>query len=225
MTNSNPFPSRRLTAICLVAAGLLMVLGFGVTPWESEQTSRAYHDTLAANADQSQVAAVILHFGYLLLVPAAFGIMSLLAPRGGWLFKIGGVLSVVGMATLPGLLITDAYDLAMARELPRDVSVQVTDKVGELPLAMIMSLPAVVGTIFGMILLFVALWRAGEISVWVPVLVSTGWIVSFASFGLVTIVIGGTVMLAGFVLAAIRLVSPEQAATAQSPAPNAAVTS
>lgn len=224
MTNPIPFPSRRLTAICLIAAGVLMVIGFAATPWESEQTSRAYHDTLAANADQAQVAAVFLHFGYLMLVPAAFGIMSLLAPRGGWLFKIGAVLAVLGMATLPGLLITDAYDLAMAQELPRDVSVQVSDKVGELPLAMIMSLPAVVGTIFGMILLFAALWRAGEVPVWVPVLVSVGWIVSFASFGLVTIVIGGSVMLAGFVLAAIRLVAPEGAA-ATAGAQGAAATS
>ncbi|HTU14945.1 MAG TPA: hypothetical protein VMF31_07090 [Solirubrobacterales bacterium] len=210
MTNPNPFPSRRLTAICLIAAGVLMVVGFAVTPWESEQTSRAYHDTLAANADQSQVAAVFLHFGYLLLVPAAFGIMSLLAPRGGWLLKIGGVISVFGMATLPGLLVTDSYDLAMAQELPRDVSVRVTDAAGELPLSMIMTLPAVLGVVLGMILLFVALWRAGEVAVWSPVLVAAGWIVSFASFGLVTIVIGGSVMLAGFVLAAIRLLAPER---------------
>jgi hypothetical protein len=146
-----------------------------------------------------------------------------LAPRGGWLLKIGGVLSVIGMTTLQGLLITDAYDLAMAQELPRDVSVRVTDAVGELPLAMIMGLPAVIGTVFGIILLMVALWRAGEVGIAAPVLVAAGWIVSFASFGLVTIVIGGTVMTIGFVLAAIRLVAPETA-TAAPEAPGAVAT-
>ena len=40
---------------------------------------------------------------------------------------IGGVLAVIGLATLPGLLVTDYYDLALAQALPRAQSVAIAD--------------------------------------------------------------------------------------------------
>ena len=47
------------------------------TPWEDEATTASYHDALAAHAGQAELAATLLHFGYLLLLPAALGIMHL----------------------------------------------------------------------------------------------------------------------------------------------------
>jgi hypothetical protein len=201
----NPFPSRRTTAICLVAAAAISVAGFAATPWESEHTVRSYHDALAAHPDQSQVSAVLLHFGYLLFAPAAVGILALMAPRGGWLLRIGAVLAVLGMTTLPGLLITDAYDLALAQELPRATGVMVSEAAGELPLSTILGLPAIAGTVLGLWVLSIGLWRAGEAPVAFPVLMIAGWVVSFATFEPVLIVGGGVVMLAGCVVAASRL--------------------
>lgn len=209
MNPTQTFPSRRTTAGCLVAAGLLILIGFAVTPWESEQTARAYHDALAAHPGQAQAAAVILHFGYMLLVPAAFGIMALLAARGGWLFKIGAVLSIAGMSTMPGLLVTDAYDLTLAQELPRGQSASVTEAVGELVLTPVIALPAFVGVVLGSILLFVALWRAGEVGGHVPLLVAAGWLVPLAGFDLVLTLVGGVLLLAGFALGAARIARPE----------------
>ena len=40
------------------------------------------------------------------------------------LAHIGGLLAVLGLATLPGLLVTDFYDLALAEALPRAQSVR-----------------------------------------------------------------------------------------------------
>jgi len=222
MTATIPFPSRRVTAACLVAAGLLMTAGFAATPWEAEQTTRAYHDALLGHPDQAQVAAVLLHFGYLLLMPGAFGVMALVAPRGGWLLRIGGVLAVLGMATLPGLLITDAYDLALARELPPDVAARVSDAVGDLALSTILGFPTIVGVVLGMILLFLALWRAGEVPFAVPALVIAGWVVSFAGFGLVPTVAGGALMTLGFVLTAVRITRSVPGVAAEAAAPEVA---
>ncbi len=205
MTAANPFPSRRTTAICLVAAAAISVAGFAVTPWESEQTSRAYHDALAAHPGQAEVSAVLLHFGYMMFAPAAVGILALMAPRGGWLFRIGAVLAVLGMTTLPGLLVTDAYDLALAQELPRDTSVMVTDTVGELPLSTILGLSAVAGTVLGLWVLAFGLWRAGEAPVAFPILMVAGWVVSFATFEPALIVGGGVLILASCVVAANSL--------------------
>ena len=48
------------------------------------------------------------------------------APRPK-LAHIGGLLAVGGLATLPGLLVTDFYDLALAQALPRAQSVEIAD--------------------------------------------------------------------------------------------------
>jgi hypothetical protein len=200
-----PFPSRRTTAICLVAAAAISAIGFAVTPWEGERTVRSYHEALAAHPGQAQVSAVLLHFGYMLFAPAAVGILALMAPRGGWLFRIGAVLAVLGMTTLPGLLVTDAYDLALAQELPRDAGVAAAEAVEDIPLSMILGLPAVAGTILGLWVLAFGLWRIGEAPVAFPILMVAGWVISFATFEPVVIIVGGVVMTAGCLIAARRL--------------------
>ena len=205
MTAVRPFPTRRTTAVCLVAAALVTAAGMAATPWESEQSVRAYHDALAAHPDQAQVAAVLLHFGYMLFAPAAVGMLALMAPRGGWLFRIGAVLAVLGMTTLPGLLVTDAYDLALAQELPRESSVPASEAVSEMPLSTILGLPAVAGTVLGLWVIAFGLWRAGEAPLAFPLLMVAGWVVSFVTFEPAVIVAGTLLVLASAAVAAARL--------------------
>jgi hypothetical protein len=222
MNTTKTFPTRRTTAACLVGAGVFVLAGFAATPWESEQTARAYHDSLAAHPDQAQVAAILLHIGYLLLAPATFGMLVLAAARRGFLFKAGAVLSTIGMTTLPGLLVTDAYDLALAQELPREQSAAISDKVQEFPLAAVLAVPAVFGVMLGMILVSAALWKAGQVPGAVPALVAAGWIIPLAGFNVVLFVGGGVVLLAGLTLAAVRIMRPAAPATGVTPAPAAA---
>jgi hypothetical protein len=81
----------------------------------------------------------------------------------------------------------------------------VSEAVEALPLATILGLPAIAGTVFGLWVLSIGLWRAGEAPVAFPVLMIAGWIVSFATFEPVLIVGGGVLILAGCAVAASRL--------------------
>jgi hypothetical protein len=202
------FPSRRLTAALLLAGATLMVIGFAVTPWEPERTLAAYHDTLAAHADRSQVAAIILYVGYLLLVPAAFGLVACAGGRGGWATRIGAVVSVVGLVALPGLIITDAFDLALAQQLDRETSVRISEAASSSALAIVMTAPVGIGLMLGTTLLVAGLWRARVVPVAAPALVLLGWVVPVAGFSVELTVGGALLFLAGCAIVSARLVRP-----------------
>jgi hypothetical protein len=172
------------------------------TPWEDEATTAAYHDALAAHAGQANVSATLLHFGYVLLLPAALGLMHLARRAAPKLAHVGGLLAVGGLATLPGLLVTDFYDLALAQALPRAESVKIADAAAEgwAPAVLLMSgvFPVFIGTI----VLAAAAWRAGVVGGWAPVALAIGWLLPIVSgTGLVPAVVGA--LLIGAVLAPI----------------------
>lgn len=203
---SRPFPSPRLTGICLIVASVLLQIGYLVTPWESEETTIGYHTALREHELQAQIAAVFLHFGWVVWAPAAFGVVALLSPRGGWLLKIGGTLAIVGTVSLPGLLVTDFYDLALAQELPPQTAAAVSDKASDFPLQALLQIPAVVGAVFGTTLLFFALWRARVVPAWVPFVVLGGLVVTFAlPVSLVSFAIGGGLSMIGGIVAGVRI--------------------
>ncbi|MDO8187432.1 hypothetical protein Q5424_12165 [Conexibacter sp. JD483] len=204
--SSPPFPSPRLTGVCLIVASLLLQAGYLVTPWEDEATTLSYHAALAGHPDQAMIAATLLRFGWVAWAPAAFGIVALLRPRGGWLLAIGGTLAIVGTVSMPGLLVTDFYDLALAQELPAGTAAQVSDAATDHPLLIAFQLPAVAGCILGTTLLFFALWRARVIALWVPLLVLGGWVVTFAlPLSLLSFAVGGGLSMVGGIVAGVRI--------------------
>jgi hypothetical protein len=217
---SRPFPSPRLTGICLIVAALLVQAGYLVTPWESESTTLAYHEALRTHELQSQIAACLLHFGWLVWAPAAFGIVALLRPRGGWLLAIGGTLAIIGTVSLPGLLVTDFYDLALAQSLPPQQAAEISDKASGYPLLPLLQIPAVIGAILGTLLLFFALWRAAIVPLWVPLLVLVGTAITFAlPLSLASFAVGGGLVMVGGIVAGVRIVALEDPDVRQSPAP------
>jgi hypothetical protein len=213
------FPSRRLTAAFLLAAAVLMTAGLALTPWESDHSTAAYHDALAAHADRSQAAAIVLYAGYVLLVPAAFGMIAWAGGRGGWATRIGAVAALVGLVTLPGLIITDAFDLALAQELGRDASVRISERASSSALAIVMTAPAGIGLMAGTTLLVAGLWRARVVPVAAPALVLAGWVVSSLAFEAAFIVAGGLLFCAGAALVAQRLAASGGGAEAVAVAP------
>ena len=122
----------------------------------------------------------MLHFGYLLLLPAALGIMHLARRSTPKVAHIGGILAVLGLATLPGLLVTDYYDLALAQHLPRAQSVEIADSAMTWP-AGVMLATTIAPMFFGLVTLMVAAVRAGVAHFWAPIAVAVGWILPFAS--------------------------------------------
>jgi hypothetical protein len=157
---ATPFRRRALAATA-VAGGLVTTAGFVATVWETGTDKLSYLDSLVVDPLRSQLAAVLLHFGYCAIVPVllVLGIMT----RQRWRVagNVGLALSMIGALSLPGLLVTDFYDLAIRQNLPADQAVVVSDAAQNLPLALFIAGPMILLTFVGMILLSVAAWRAG----------------------------------------------------------------
>ena len=208
MTTQHPW-RRPAAALHLAGAGLFLA-GLALTPWEQENTAASYHDALAASPDQAQAAALVLHFSYALLAAGAFALLGVLgtgAPAGRWWRRAGAPLVVLGATTMPGLLITDAYDLALAQapSLDRDASAAVSDAVGETLLAGVIGASAMLGFIVGPLLLWVAAWRQRVVPGTVPALVLAAWIVGFASMELPVMLAGAALLIAAYGLASATL--------------------
>ncbi|MBV9605919.1 MAG: hypothetical protein JO027_12450 [Solirubrobacterales bacterium] len=204
--------SRRLTGSCLIAAPLLILAGLILTPYPPHTGTRSYQDTLAAHPTQAQIAAIVLEIGYILLVPAVFGLIAHARPAARWLRTTGAVLAVIGSAILPGLLVTDIYDLALAQKLPRGLSVAVADHAGNSLAAVIMSSPAFIGAVLGMTLLIAAAWRAGLAPAWAAPLVLAGSLIARAQ-SLGPAVIAGVLLLTAYGTVGRRLIQSQPQAT------------
>ena len=183
--------SRIIAAFALIVGPLVVLAGMIATPWEDEATTASYHDALAAHPGQSEVAATLLHFGFLLLLPAALGLMHLARRATPKLAHVGGLLAAFGLATLPGLLVTDFYDLALAEALPRAQSAAISDATQESWAAAVMGMSAVFPVFIGTVVLAVAAYRTGLIGIWAPFALVIGWLLPLVSgTGLVPAVAG-----------------------------------
>ena len=191
MNLSDPVRFRRaLTATSLLLAGLLISVGVISSPPQGDDRGE-YLASLAAHAGATQASALLLHFGFLLLVPGAIGLLALLQRRAVALGHVAVALAVVGAITLAGNVVTDIYDLALAQNLPADEARTVSEAAESYGAAAPLIVPGYLGTVFGFVMLAVALWRAGWVRGWLPLLTGLG----FMAFAVVTPV--GAVVLAG----------------------------
>ena len=153
---------RRLTLAAVIAGPVVTLAGMATTRWESEQTTAAYQAALAAHPTQGQIACVLLVFGYALLGLATFTVLrhAVAAPRV--LRSITSVLCFFGATILPGMVLVDFYDLALATELPAAQGVAVADAAAGYGIAAIAQVPAILGFSLGMILVAATAWKAGR---------------------------------------------------------------
>lgn len=161
---------RRVTGAVAVLGGLVTAAGFAATNWETAEGKLAYLDSLVADPVRSQVAALLLHYGYLGIVPVLLALGIMTRRRSRIAGNVGMALAVPGALALPGLLVTDFYDIAIRQSLPADQAVAVSDAAQALPLAgLMLAGPVLMLTFVGMTVLGVAAWRAGFFH-WVPTL-------------------------------------------------------
>ncbi len=123
---------RIATGISMLAAGPLILAGMLSSVWETDDSPAAMLQTYLVDPTRSQISAVLLHFGFLLLLPAALGLamVSHAAPR---LRAAGLVCAILGLGTLPGLLVIDFYDLAIAHTLPIEQGVRWKSRSADTP--------------------------------------------------------------------------------------------
>ncbi|HEX7189092.1 MAG TPA: hypothetical protein VF423_12775 [Actinomycetes bacterium] len=171
---------RKCAGVSAFLSGLLVFVSILMIPFDGVG-SEGYLRSNLEHPDAIRWAAVVLHYGFLLLVPASFG-MAYLSRRGSRsLSNLGLVLAVLGSG-LSGLMAVDYYDLALATTLPMDQAVEVYEAAGSTAGAapMFIQLPSMFGTMLGTVLLALAVRRAGFGSRVAPAAMTVGWVVFLA---------------------------------------------
>ena len=200
-------PGTRLRRIAaggtMIAAGVVTLAGFLTAPWENGSTEADYLHSLTGHPGQAMLSMIVLHFGYLLMVPAAFVIARLARRRAPVPAGIGLVLAVLGSG-LSAVVLTDAYDLAIAQNVPLADALRIEDGMSVAGFLAI-GLTSVVGTVLGSVLLMVALWRARWTS-WLPaVAMFAGWAVSYGAHDMIRSCTGAALVAIALVAAGVRV--------------------
>ena len=169
---------RTALGLCLIAGPLVALIGGLVTPWEETDTTAAYLTALAASPVRAQASAVLLYFGYLLMAVGIFGMLHLLRRRDVVLGHVAGTLAIWGWVSLPGLLSVDFYDLSLGASADRQAAIAISERAAGYAGSAVMGIPVLLG-IVGLFLLVVALWRAGFVPLWSPVVFFAGTAASF----------------------------------------------
>lgn len=169
---------RRLASgICLMLAGPLAILGILFTPYPD--------DAAAAARDpfRTQLAAVLLFTAYLLIVPGIFAMLRLVGRRGTVLAHVGTVLALAGWITLPGLVLSDFYELNAAQQLGPAQAESLFNHFGDYPGFLLIAAPAKYLAGLGLVLLAGALWRARAARWWQVASVTVWFVILLALRG------------------------------------------
>jgi hypothetical protein len=188
-------------AVCLVAAGPLIMAGLIATPFPDDAA------TILHEPFRTQLSADLLFVGYLLLVPATFAMLRLVKRRGAILAHVGLVLAVFGLVALPGLLSTDFYELGIAQLMGPSQAEAVSNHLGSLPGALVILLPSKLAGPLGLTLVAAATWRSGAVRWWSALATAIGIVtIAFLARGVPAIeVVGAIVLTAGLVGVAVSV--------------------
>ncbi len=198
---------RRAIGTSIVAGSVIAIAGFATTVWEKSDKKIDYLNSLNIHPTQSQIAAVLLHFGYMMFVPVLIALAAMTRRRNVKVGNAGLILGGIGAISLPGALLSDFYDLAIRQSLPNDATaVRVSDKAGSYGLAQLMMFPTLMALMLGITMLLVAAWRAN----WLPVYLAPAFVVGFLApaflgHGWVVNVVPSAVALAALGVVGVRV--------------------
>jgi hypothetical protein len=158
---STAFTVRRLAVV--TAAGLswtLVVISMLFDPAPSADG----RDLVAAYARDSAAAGIhtnLIHYGFALLAPAVYGMVGLVRGRGAWLANLAALLAVVGLSTLPGLVMLDLATTAAVQVSDVDTALAASAQLDSMPAFVAIVAVAFPAAVLAVPVAVAALWRAG----------------------------------------------------------------
>ncbi|MFW3172052.1 hypothetical protein [Geodermatophilus sp. CPCC 206100] len=182
--------------LSLLASGTLVAASLAMIPYQNE-TQAEYLQTGVDHTGPILWAAVVLHYGYLLLLPAALTLVHLARRGARRTSLVAMVLAGLG-AGLSGIVVVDFYHVALANALPLEEAQGIVDLADGYGQGALIALPSMLGLLVGTNLAMFAAWRARMIPL-LPVLVTlVGFgIFLFASGDAWLPTIGGTLAAIG----------------------------
>lgn len=183
--------------LALVAGPLLWSAGMFTSPPTETFTDANYIASLAKDSTLTQISALCLHYGNLLI---ALGILA--APglvrgaRGLKLVVVGALSTALGFANVSGMILADWWNYSTGTHLSSDQAVEVFRTVKESSMLWMWN-----GTepfaLVGPLLVFAGLARAGVLRWWTIALFICGF-VGMMAFGSTAPLLAAVAILVGF---------------------------
>ena len=150
-------------------SGLLVLASMFVDP-VPEADGRELIVGYAGDLTRSGLHTNLIHYGFALIAPVVYALVALVKGRGAWLANVAGVLAVVGLSTLPGLVLLDFTAVATALSIDVDAAVAVEDQMGQLGWFLAIVIPAFLSAMIALPLALAAAWRAALVPGWLSLL-------------------------------------------------------
>lgn len=158
-----PAALRARRAAVIAAAGLSGVLVFVsmiVDPAPDASGSEMVAG-YAAHLTRSGMHTNLIHYGFALIAPVVYAMVALTRGRGAWVANVAGVLAVIGLSTLPGLVLLDFAGVAAVLATDLETSTAVVTEMETMPYFVAVLIPALLASVAALPLAVIALWRAG----------------------------------------------------------------
>jgi hypothetical protein len=171
-TSSETGTRARLSALALVGAGAGIVVGHLLTV-APDQEMRPYLDQLAQHRTTSTLGMLLTAVGGFLVVPGLSAWLRLVRDRGARFATAGAVLAGIGITALAAGDVMIGLVMGSLVEKHQDTA-EAVYRVADTEA--LLGLPFALAPVFvlGMILLGIALLRAGTLPTWLGVLVIVG---------------------------------------------------
>lgn len=195
-------------AVGLAAGTLFWGAGLATSPEQASMADADYVASLARNLTQTQVSALLLHYGNLLI-----GLGVLAAPtlvrgrRGGLLVTIGALLTAIGFTNVSGMILSDWWNAAVGSNLPLDQAAKIFGVFKDSSLLWVWDGTEML-SLLGAIVLFVGLARVGVLG-WYTIPLFLGGFVALILTPTDMFQVAGLLVLVGFspfALVGLRLV-------------------
>ncbi|MFF4197548.1 hypothetical protein [Nonomuraea sp. NPDC001831] len=184
----NQVTFRRVAAgTLLIAAPLLQFVAVVIDPgtWGDSREAVSYGD----NPALAQAESALYHWSWMLMGLAAVALVHLTRRKATVLGHIAGAATAIGYISASALLMMDPVEWWLGRHNPPEQAQKILDEMLNLPGVIFgFQMPWMFFAVLGLPLLVVAVWRAGFVGWWVPLLVFVGYVVSFPiEYGPVTV--------------------------------------
>jgi hypothetical protein len=125
----------RLAGGALPLGALVFAAGILTSPPADGDDRASYLESLARDPGLTQLSAVLLHYGNLLLGAGLLALPLLVRGRRGWLPALAGaLLSALGLLGTSGALMSDWFHMEITRAVPIDTAVSISEQVLGSPL-------------------------------------------------------------------------------------------
>ena len=180
----------RRWAVILAAAlsGIIVLVSMFADP-VPDADGREVIQGYAANEGRQGLHTNQIHYGFALFAPVGYAMVGLVQRRGAWIANVAGLLAVLGLSTLPGLVLTDYMLVGVEHAAGLDAAFNAQEATENLPGFTALAVPAFLASMLAVPIATLALWRAGLVPWWLPVVAAAtflapnflpGWLIGFS---------------------------------------------